>query len=90
MLEFQREGLRYADKQERMEAEIAKAKADGLKAGADQIVIDERIARIRESYAEKLTKSPRHAASVSDPFSSLNGLVKQAQVFDQGVGNDSA
>ncbi|NMW24561.1 phage tail tape measure protein, partial [Rhodanobacter denitrificans] len=54
--EFQKEGLRYATKQARLEQDIAKAKADGLRAGASQLEIDQRITAIRASYADKTAK----------------------------------
>jgi phage-related minor tail protein len=59
---WQREGLRYADKRVQLEDAIAKARAEGLKAGVDEIFIEERIARIRESYADKTPKPPDRKA----------------------------
>lgn len=94
LLDFQRQGLQYADKRERMEADIAKAKADGLKAGADQIVIDERIARIRESYAEKTASSAKQRAApnfrVQDMAELRKEIEAEGKLMDQRIRSSEA
>lgn len=82
--EFQKEGLQYATKQAKLEHDIAQAKADGLKAGASQLEIDQRIAAIRASYADKV-KDPRTPRAKAAPDFRAQALREmQAEIEAEG------
>lgn len=55
-IEFARQGDQFASKRQKMEAEIARSKALGAKAGETEEAIQKRIAEIREKYTEKGAK----------------------------------
>lgn len=69
-------------------AEVEKAFAAGDQASAERIAANytKIVAGIEAKYADKATKSKK---ADSDPFASLNGLVRDATAFDQGVGVDA-
>lgn len=52
-IEFDKEGDQYLTNRAKMERDIAKARQQGLAAGATQAEIEKRIAGIREKYADK-------------------------------------
>lgn len=58
-----KEGEQFRTKQQKMEAEIAKARELGLQAGKSEAELQKRIGEIREKYAEKVraggTRAPR-------------------------------
>lgn len=54
---FEREGLRFATDRQKLEKDIAEARAQGLKAGVGALEVEKRIAAIRADYAEKNKKS---------------------------------
>lgn len=49
---FDKDGLQYLSKREKMEREIAQARNDGLRAGYSEAVIQKKILGIREQYKE--------------------------------------
>lgn len=59
-IEFDKDGEQFLQNAAKMEREIAKAKQQGLAAGASQVEIDRRIADIREKYRDK-KKDPQIA-----------------------------
>lgn len=52
-IDFDKEGQQYLSNAAKMEREIAKAREQGLAAGASQVEIDKRIADIREKFRNK-------------------------------------
>jgi lambda family phage tail tape measure protein len=82
--EFQKEGLQYATKQAKLEHDIAQAKADGLKAGASQLEIDQRIAAIRASYADKVKEPRTPRAKVAPDFRAQALREMQAEIEAEG------
>ncbi len=74
-IEFDKDGEQYLSKRARMEREIAKATSDAAAAGVGQAELEQRIASIREKYAEKNTegmKAQRAAAKLlADDLSAL-------------------
>jgi lambda family phage tail tape measure protein len=66
-IQFEREGLRFATDRQKLEKDIAEARAQGLKAGVGALEIEKRIAAIRADYAEKNKKSGgRSGASLAN------------------------
>ncbi len=74
-IEFDKSGEQYLSKRARMEREIAKATNEAAAAGVGQAELEQRIASIREKFAEKNTagmKAQRAAAKLlADDLSAL-------------------
>lgn len=79
--EFERQGLRFATERARMERDIADARKAGLAAGLNDEKIQQRIAQIRASYAEKGPKPKKppkeRAVSERDSGESLLSQIRQ-------------
>lgn len=56
LAEFDKAGEKFLEKRERMEREITQARELGRQAGLSEVQIEERIAAIRKSYADKTAK----------------------------------
>lgn len=56
LAEFDKAGEKFLEKRDRMEREITQARELGRQAGLSEVQIEERIAAIRKSYADKVTK----------------------------------
>lgn len=79
-LEFEKEGLRFATQRQKMEKDIAEARALGLKAGIGSLEIEKRVAAIRADYARK-DKSGRglEGAGAKAALQAFEDTLKQEQ-----------
>jgi lambda family phage tail tape measure protein len=82
--DFDKDGLRFLSERVKMEREIAKAREQGIAAGASQAEIDKRIADIRESFAKKGPKGPKPEDPSKNELAAQIALTKN--LLDQEAG----
>jgi lambda family phage tail tape measure protein len=82
--DFDKDGLRFLNDRVKMEREIAKAREQGIAAGASQVEIDKRIADIRESFAKKGPKGPKPEDPSKNELAAQIALTKN--LLDQEAG----
>lgn len=81
-----KEGEQYRSKQQKMEAEIAKAREVGAQARKSDLEIETRIGQIREKYAEKTRSGGGARAPRSDPLDAeLERLRTGLRAADAGL-----
>ena len=81
-----KEGEQYRSKQQRMEAEIAKAREVGAQARKSDLEIEARIGQIREKYAEKTRSGGGARAPRADPLDAeLERLRMGLRAADSGL-----
>ena len=81
LAEWDKEGAKYLNDKAKLQKELTKAQNEGVAAGRSQSEIDERLAKIRESYAKKDGASTdkeaaRAAKDLQDSYAALSGVTE--------------
>lgn len=83
MIRWRQEGDKYLSKQQQMQREINKAREDGNAAGIEAVKIEQRIADIKEKYADK-AKAPKKTQFDRD-LEAVDRLKFDARAADAGL-----